>query len=255
MLRNVLKYTITAVLIAAPSCVWALDTSQYQNSGDTYFSSGDFTRALEQYSAGLALEKGNYEFLWKIARCYSRLTVSSTDKKIIKEYVLKQEEYSRKAVEAGPERFEGYRYLASALGKLLTHAPFDKVYKYINEIKETSETAIALNPDDPRCYIILGVWHRKVALAPWYQKTLISAFFGGLPGSDLETSVKLLEKAVQLENNRVKNYYELALSYRAVNDHGAAKQALEKAIHCIPRHDWDVKTLEKARKLLDNYSE
>jgi len=229
---------------------WAADITHYVQNGDDLFQRGKIERAAEEYNAGFVLESDNYALLWRMARCCGRLSVTAGNKKDMLDYTLKEEKFARKAISVSPESFEGYLYLAESLGKLLSYAPFNRVFKYIIEIREAAEKAIELNPKEAKPYLILGMWHRDVAKASWFQKALIRTFFGKLPQADVATSISLLEKAVELDNARVKYHYELAMGYDAIGNYQSAAQELKKTIKCKPKHQWDEKVIVSARKLL-----
>ena len=254
-----IKKKISIICIAAfcfllgTLCSWSIGMTDYAGRGDSFFENNETTRALKEYKAGLTYKTDNYALLWRTARCYGRLSVTVSNKKEIKEYALKQEEFARKAVLANPNGFEGHLYLAEALGKLLNYAPFNKAAKYIIEIREIAKKATELNPKEAKPYLILGVWHRKVAQASWIKKAFLKTFFGELPHASLAKSISFLEKAVLLDNTRVKYYYELAVSYDAVGNYESAAQALKKAVKCKPKHQWDEKMIVSALKLLNSY--
>lgn len=229
---------------------WSVDLTQYVKNGDAFFEQGDYKHALEEYDTGLTFDENSYMILWRMARYYGRLGVLSGDKKGMKNYTLKAEKFARKAISVNPQGFEGHLHLAESLGKLLVHAPFNKVYKHINEIRESCKKAIELNPKHAKAYLILGMWHRKVARASWVQKALIRTFFGKVPQADLATSIYLLQKAVELDDTRVKNHYELALSYDVTGDYKSAASLFKKAIKCKPLHRWDKKMIDSAGKYL-----
>jgi tetratricopeptide (TPR) repeat protein len=250
-MRGRLILTIAAVLFIAATACWALESDHYIQRGDISFERGEFMESLNAYEAGLLMDDDNYGLLWRIARCYGRLSVEVADKGKAAGYVLKQEEFARRAVSSDPEGFEGYLYLSEALAKLLAHAPFDKVYKFIYEIRETAMKAIEISPGEAKPYFIMGVWHRKITRAPWYQKVLARAFFGRLPETDMKSAVFFLEKAVELDPTRVKYHYELAMTYMMMGDRGSAASELRKAAACEPAHRWDEETIRSARELLD----
>ena len=246
-----MKQIIITLLLAA-ICFTAQGEGvmEYVQAGDSFYEKGDPYGALEQYTLASEYDENSYDVLWRLSRCYRKMGALAKKKKDLIMNTMKAREYAVKAVEVDPGRFEGHLSLADASSRIVAHAPFSKVYKYILDIKLSAEKAIKLNPSSDRAYLILGVWHRKISEATWIQKTLIKAFWGSVPEASLDESVSLLRNAVELDGTRIRHHYELAMSYKAQGDPVSAAASFEKVLKCTPQNKWDEEVLGESKKYL-----
>ncbi len=228
----------------------AEDISQYLQAGDTHYDDGEPQAALDEYNRALDHTGSDYELLWRLSRCYRKLGAVAGKKKELIANTGKAGDYARKAIEADPDRYEGHLCLADALARLVAHAPFSKVYKFILEIKSSADKVLELKPDSDRAYLILGVWHRKIARTTWIQKTLIKAFWGNVPEASLGASILLLKKAVELDSTKIRHHYELARSYDENGESFSAEASFRAALQCVPQNKWDEEALRKSEKYL-----
>ena len=156
------------------------------------------------------------------------MTAKKTKKR--KEEWKEATEYAKYAIEINPDGVEGHLYLAISMGKIaLFSSPGEKV-KACREIKKEAEKAMELDPSEQKAYLTLGAWHRNVATASSLEKQFAKMFFGELPEGSLEESLELLLKSISLGGADVRNYYELALTYEAMDDYEAAKREYENAL-------------------------
>ena len=202
----------------------------YLYEGDMRMFKGELEGARKIYDFILKEDPRSYEALWRLSRFYISRGMAAEKVKDKKKEWKRAEAYGRQAVEINSDAVEGHLYLAIAMGKLaLFSPPADKV-KSVWEIKREAEKAIELDPAEEKAYLTLGSWHREVATASSFEKSLARTFFGKLPEGSVEESLRLLLKSIDLGGNGVRNHYELALTYEAMEQYEAAKAEYKKAL-------------------------
>jgi tetratricopeptide (TPR) repeat protein len=147
--------------------------------------------------------------------------------------VYEQARYlAEKAIRMQPNNAEAHVSLAIALGRQSEEGGPSLKIANAKLIRTEAEKAIALNPNLPEPYHILGKWHQIIAGFNGFEKSMISTFYGpGLEGGTYADAIANYNKAIQLEPNNVNHYYQLALTYLDRNEDGdklKAKQLLTK---------------------------
>lgn len=222
----------------------------YLYEGDIHMFDGEMEDAQKIYEFILKEDPRSYEALWRLSRFYISRSMAAKKIKDKKKEWKKAEGYGRKAVEINSDGAEGHLYLAIAIGKrALSSSPSEKV-KGVWEIKREAEKAIELDPAQDKAYLTLGAWHRSVATASSLERNFAKIFFGKLPEGSLEESLQLLLKSISLGGTNVRNYYELALTYEAMSNYGAAKMEYENALSARPVYIEDNEIKERIKKAL-----
>ena len=198
--------------------------------GDDLYDKMRLPDAAGVYKRILRENPGDYEALWRLARCYSMLGILDKNKRRL--YIPMAIDYSRRAVRRNDLGFEGHLYLAEALGISLKYeSPKNKVLR-AKEIKNEAERSIRLNPSSYKAYLILGMWHRNVVQAGWFEIQLAHILFGRIPHAGLDEAVRNLKRSIELNPDFIKTHYELALSYAAQNEYNLAIEELETTMKC-----------------------
>jgi len=207
-----------------------------------------YGEAKRYYEQALKAAPDDYEVLWRLSRFYTSYGEMAEKKREKKERWKKGQEYAQRAAEINPEGADAYLYLAASMGKITMYSSPKEKVKYVWKIKEAVEKAIELDPTQQKSYVVLGVWHRKVATASSIERSLAKMFFGRLPEGSLEESLRLLLKARDMGGNTVRNFYELGLTYEELNRPDEAKEVFLEALKAetvIPGDDDKKKKIEK----------
>lgn len=209
------------------SCVKA---EPYLYEGDMRLFDGELEDAQKIYEFVLKENPHSYETLWRLSRFYITRGMAKDKTKDRKKEWKEAKIYGKRAIEINPDGAEGHLYLAISMGKLaLFSSPAEKV-KAVWEIKREAEKAVEFDPNQQKAYLTLGAWHRNVATASSLEKQFAKMFFGELPEGSLEESLRFLLKSINLGGTNVRNYYELALTYEAMENYEAAKREYENAL-------------------------
>lgn len=227
-----------------------ISAEPYLSEGDMRLFDGKMEDAQKMYEFILRENPNSYEALWRLSRYYVSSGMAVKKAKDKKKEWEKAKEFGRQAVASRPDGPEGHLYFAIAMGKLaLYSSPAEKI-KTVWDIKNEAEKTIELDPGEQKAYLVLGAWHRNVAVASSFEKKLAKMLFGKLPEGSLEESYKLLLKSIDLGGNEVSNYYELALTYEAMGNCKAAKEEYKNALSAKSIYPEDKEIKERIEKAL-----
>jgi tetratricopeptide (TPR) repeat protein len=164
------------------------------------------------------------------------------------------EEYARRAVAANPNDAEGHFQLAAAIGRnALTMGARDRV-KYAAVVRDEAMTALKLNPNHPGALHVMGVWNAEVMRLNGISRFVAKNLLGGKVFNEAswDNAQHYLERAVELEPNRITHRLDLASVYA---DRGDKQKAIEQyeAIAKLPATDYNDGHYkdEAARRLKD----
>ncbi|KAI6182459.1 Regulator of microtubule dynamics protein 1 [Aphelenchoides bicaudatus] len=143
------------------------------------------------------------EMLWRLGRVIveqGKLCKNAEEKKRLFEEAL--EIIKRALLSAGePGVFGAHKWYAIALNyasecqgtkSQLTNAP---------EVKASLERALAINPQDPTTWMILGMWHFAFADMASYTRLAARAIYANPPSSTYEEALDKFQKAETLQPN------------------------------------------------------
>jgi tetratricopeptide (TPR) repeat protein len=190
------------------------------------------------------------EALWRMARTqYEMGRLAGPDKDALR-FFQESEKYARAAIAATPDRSDGYKWLAIALGAQSKYTDTKTQVKHSREIKSNIEKAIVLAPDDDISYLVLSRWHYKMSGLGYFARVFANMIYGELPKASLEESEKLLLQAIGL-HDRVSHRYNLYKVYARMNRDADAKVQLEKALILPVTFPEEAEELTKAREKLE----
>lgn len=208
------------------------------------------------YEARLKIDPRDYDALWRLSSCYNEMGILEEAEAASREYLKKGIDYASRAVEINEGGCEGHLYLAEGLGVLLQYeGPIDRV-RLVREVRREAERAATLEPSHYRTYLILGIWHRKVVGANWFEKMLAKNFLGGLPDASLEEAERLLKRSVELKPDFPKTHYELGHLYLTMGKKDQAMAEFRKVLACPIANKKDEELKEESLRLLgEEYGE
>ncbi len=212
--------------------------------------------ALTIFKNLLKSDSSNVEYLWRTSYIYSILGFGQTTETSRQQWYRTAAYLGKKAITQHPQHACSHYAYAVAIGRMSEHAGNKTKISNAKLIKTEAETAIKLDPKLPGPYHIMGRWHRVIAGFSGFERTMIKAIFGGIPGGSYDDSILNFEKAIQLEPFNGVHYIELANTYLArngKNDKEQAKHWLEKVKELPSRTHDDLvhkKTSEQMLKKL-----
>ena len=214
------------------------------------------SEALVEIKNALALAPDDPEVLVWTARTYIDVgdmipeTVSEWQEKRREQYRT-AERYARAAVKADPGSTWPHFFLAVALGKAAEFSSIKQQIAMAREIREATDKAISLDPDNGFAYHIMGVWHRRMAEINQAERLLARLFLqGSVPPGRMNDSVRYLKKAIEHNPDIINHHLELARTYQALGKPDLARHHLKKVAELPIRFSDDAIHKRAAEKLL-----
>lgn len=209
--------------------------------------------ALTIFKNLLKSDSSNVEYLWRTSYVYSILGFMQPREELRQQWYSTAFYLGKKAITQHPQHANSHYAYAVAAGRISEHAGNKTKIQNAKLIKSEAEMAIKLDPKLPGPYHILGRWHRVVAGFNGFERAMIKAIFGGIPGGSYDDSIHNFEKAILLEPNNLIHYIELANTYlerNGKNDKQQAKNWLEKATNIPIKSSDDATNKKKCEDML-----
>jgi tetratricopeptide (TPR) repeat protein len=248
-----MKHTLLTFLLLVP----ALRVCTAQSSTETYDkalslkSEYRYKDALPYFQALLKNDSNNVNYLAHGSQVYTRFgyLYMTTDAEKQK-YFHTGEYLAKKAIARDEKNADAHYAYALALGRINENASSKQKIANAKLIKKEADRCIELNPKQAGAYHILGRWHATIAGFNGIEKTMINAFFGGVPpGGSYDDAIKAFQTAISLEPKYMLHQYEIANTYYAMGNKIYAKVWLDKAMTLPVISDDDKITIEKCKEL------
>lgn len=184
-------------------------------------------------------DRRNFEVEWKFARNNYFLS-KQTDSEEEAEKLLKDGANAGIiASRIAPEKPDGHFWFGANLGEQAKRSPVTVGLKSVDDIKETMNKVIAINPK----------YQGASAFDALAQIEMQTGIIGGKP----EKAIEYLEKGLELEKDNTYLRLHLAEAYLAVGKKTEAKKQLDELLQMKPAQGYAVEykeTTEKAKELL-----
>lgn len=226
MMEKLKSYTIILLMFAICTSMMSLPDDSIQR-GDAYFDLMRYRDAIAWYN----LDSSKAEAQWKIAKaniCYG--DVAPKEEK--EQYFRAAEKAAQRSIVIDPSNNNGYTWRAAAIGNIAMYEGSTARVKSCNSIKADVLKAIQLNPKDDIAYSILGSLYREIGNISWVEKQLAMTFIGKIPDGGYPESEQSLNKAIAINPQLMRHWYELGLLYTYWNKKENAVAAFEKAKTC-----------------------
>lgn len=250
---NRLLYVIIVlcVLVGGLSFIFSKDTADIMRKAREHFQKNEFSQALEFYASALAEDPKNYEALWKSSHALVNMGAATNNDKDKEELFNRSADFARQAVEAEPEKADGYAMLSISQGRLAMFTGGKRKVELSREVKKNAEKALTLDPKHDGALHVLGVWHREVATLGGVLKFFAKVLYGGLPKASIEESIGYLEKAVEIAPENLEHHLDLGKSYEEADEEGKARMEYEKVLALPCREGYDDGLKKEAALLLE----
>jgi hypothetical protein len=229
--------------------------------GDSLLASFRTEAAIRAYRLGLSARPDDPDLLWKTARALMQWSIETPGEEGDEERLEEAVRLSRRAVETGPGVARAHTILAASVGlygqlvgRRYRLVRAREVIDMAHEVHREARRAIDLDPYDFGPYVILGIFHRELAMVHPIVKAIARAFLGSYPDVSVERSQEYLLRATALAPGDVTARLELARTYIAMDQEGAARRELEIVIRRPPADAMDRVELSEARDLLEEIS-
>ncbi|XP_014431797.2 regulator of microtubule dynamics protein 3 isoform X2 [Pelodiscus sinensis] len=163
------------------------------------------------------------DFLWRLARAYSDLYEITEDVDEKKSYASDGKEEAEAALQKGEQSAQCHQWYAILCGQLAEHESIQKRIQAGYVFKEHLDKAIALKPDDPKSYYLLGRWCYQISNLGWLERKAASALYETPPTATVLDALQNFLKAEELSPGFSKaGRVYIAKCYRDVGNNSAA---------------------------------
>ncbi|NWV82202.1 RMD3 protein, partial [Dasyornis broadbenti] len=133
---------------------------------------------------------GQQEFLWRLARAHSDMWELTEDADERRSYATEGKEELELALQKWDQSAECHQWFAILSGQVSEHESIPKRIQAGYVFKEHIDKAIALKPQDPQLYYLLGRWCYQVAHLGWLEKRTVSALFEAPPTATVQDALQ-----------------------------------------------------------------
>jgi len=172
------------------------------------------SEALSKYQEVLTLNPTHYESLWQSAVLSVRIGARYSDETRKSAYFDAAHRYADRALLLQPEGGESNYAAALALFNQATLRNARGRLKAYRDLRSYVYLATEQRPDLAEAWQLLGRWQYRVAHYNLLERLFSKLVLGGVPqGGSSRAAMEALEKARQLDPNRLQFCYDLARMY------------------------------------------
>ncbi|HEX9562521.1 MAG TPA: tetratricopeptide repeat protein [Gemmatimonadaceae bacterium] len=230
---------LVCTALAVPVAAAAQSTTELISLGDSAHARFDAQAALNHYQAAIGFDSVSAEALAKASRTSVDLGEAETDRDRRTALYRQGESFARRAVALDSSRAENWFHLARALGRAaLTMGVRDQV-KYAVEIRDCGLKALVIDPDHAGALHVLGMWNAEVKRLNGFELFFARNFLGGgvLGQANWKDAVAYLERAVQIDPDRLTHHLDLAGIYADTGEKDKARAAYRFVVEATVRTD------------------
>ncbi|XP_057399527.1 regulator of microtubule dynamics protein 3 isoform X2 [Balaenoptera acutorostrata] len=171
------------------------------------------------------------DFLWRLARAYSDMCELAEEASEKRSYALSGKEAAEAALEKGNENAECHQWYAVLCGQLAEHEGIQRRIQSGFSFKEHVDKAIALKPENPMAYFLLGRWCYQVSHLSWLEKKTATALCESPLGATVQDALQSFLKAEELQPGFSKaGRIYISKCYRELGQNPEAKQWMKLAL-------------------------
>lgn len=254
MLNQLKKYCFLSCLLSLFfSYAYAQNFDSLYQRGLQLEQSFNEKQALIKLQEAQKLNPNHLQVLCKCSDLCSRIGAREKNEKIKLDYFNSALSFAKKAYALYPSNDEVNVEMSVALGRIaLTKSGEDKI-SMVKEIKKYADKAIQINSNNFKAWHILGKWHYEISNLNFIEKAAIKIFYGGLPESSFNMSIKAYEKAKSINSKFCLNYLELAKAYQKNDNINQAITNLKQLIQLPNSIEDDVAIKKEAFDLLKKW--
>lgn len=233
-----MKAISTIVLLLLSNLLLRADLASDIAKGDELDRKQLPNEALKFYESAEKQAPNNADLLISIARQYSfkmNLLTTNEGKIAAGRQALA---YSERAVKAAANKSDSHLSVAISLGKLAALVGNRERVEASRRIKQSSETAVRLDPRNDYAWHILGRWHQALANMGVGTRALAKVIYGGIPAASNEEAVKCFEKAIALKPSRLIHTIELGRTYAQMGRKDEARKLINRGL-AMPNREFD----------------
>ena len=239
---------LLSILILLTVDLYAQDYSNYLAEGDSLYNQFNISQSFIFYQKAYKLKPENFNSLLNIVKAYNavgELKRKEHKPDEVKENFEKAISYSEKLKKLFPDSSLSFTYSAISYGNVARFTKGKERLNYAKKIEEDSKKAIKLDSNNAIPYIILGAFYREVARLSWIERIFATILYGSVPSGSFEDSEQMLKKALMINPNIITANFQMALTYRAMDDKEKEKEYFQRVIS-LPLFDFRDPYLKKS---------
>jgi tetratricopeptide (TPR) repeat protein len=221
-------------------------------AGDSALARRDAAAALREFEAALALAPTDSGVLRRASRAAADVgeAEGDADRKVAR--FRQSEAYARRAIAANEGDAEGHFALARALGLRALSVGAKERIGYAKDIRESALAALARDPNHPGALHVLGMWNAEVMRLNGFQRFFAKNVLGGkvFGSASWAQAVANLERAVEVEPDRLTHRLDLAKIYADVGEKAKARAMFESVVRGKARDPNDPRYQREAEAAL-----
>jgi tetratricopeptide (TPR) repeat protein len=221
------QLAVLAVAVATGQQVGAQTARDRIALGDHAYADRQAKAALEQYRLALSIEPKNYEALCKASRTEVDLAEGLDRSPEHDSLQAAAQRDAETAITVKPHDADGHFALARALGrKALSLGTMDRI-RYAKMIRLEALEALKYDSLHAGALHVLGSWNAEVMRVNGIERAFAKRFLGAevFNQASWSEAQRLLEKAVQLDPERLVHHLDLGVIYA---DRGNKAKAREQ---------------------------
>ena len=198
---------------------------------DSLYEAYKETEALRAYENILEEQPENYKALWRASFLYSRIGNRKERTERQQEYYDKAISLAEQALKVDSTDVESNFVMSVAMGRKALIASARERVAASREIKKYVDRALAYDSTHAGAWHVLGRWHFKVANLNFVERLAAKTLFGGIPGdASNPKAVRAIERAIELKDQYVLYYHDLAMVFDEMGKKKEAIQACQMAL-------------------------
>jgi tetratricopeptide (TPR) repeat protein len=207
--------------------------------------------ALRYYEEAYILAPQKTETLIRLARAYSDLGWLHWQKGASAEsYYVRADAFADTLLQLNPNLPAAHFWCALTKGSLIPFRSTSEKIHIGKVVRFHAEKAIELDSTYSYAYIILAIFERELAKLSWFERTIARIVFGEDLHGSLTRSEELLFKALKYNSSSSFAYFELSLTYNAMERREDAIASLKKVIELPVTSQREERQRQNAAKFL-----
>ncbi|MCR5890193.1 hypothetical protein LRS06_20930 [Hymenobacter sp. J193] len=208
------------------------------------------SEALDKYEQVLRQDDKNYEALWQAALLNLSIGRRYTDETRKSAYYTMARGYAERSWalrQEGPE--SNYAVALTLYNQATLLRAKDRLRAY-RDMKAYVFMAVARRPDWSEAWQLLGRWHYRVDHYNLLERAFSGLFLGGRPdGASSRKAIDALQRAQELNPQRIEVYYDLARVFENQDRRAQALDILRRAATLTPFTTEELEISRRCRNL------
>ncbi len=240
-MTNSLKRAISLIILlwlGTAGAAFSQSAEEWVRRGDAFDAGGQTREALAAYLEAVQKGPQTSALLHRVAKQFGlsmNLEATEAGKQAAAENALG---YAKRSVAADPKSADARVALAICYGRLIRFQDTRVQIEWSRLVKESTEEALRLDPENELGWYLLGAWHYELAGLNPIKRGLARLIYGSLPPASDAEAVRCFRKAIALNPARMASYVDLGLTYARTGDESSARQMLALGL-ALPNRDPD----------------